>query len=164
MNPSNLRFLEDNNPFDFTQFKNLLGLFGNIFAIFFFISPISLMRQLHNRQKDPKDIPYLVMIMSIMNCVLWLSYGILKTSDKFFICLANGIGFPINLIYLCLYFFYRSDRDCAKSLLLIAPTLVLSGGLFAVLTYVLKISEVCQYSAMVFNIFMYGSPGQNIVK
>ena len=161
---TNLRFLEDNNPFDFTQFKNLLGLFGNIFAIFFFISPIADMKKLHKKEKDPKDVAYLIMIMSIMNCVLWLSYGILKTDDKFFICLANGIGFPVNVIYLCLFFLYYNDRSCGKALIYIIPTLLVSGGILGVLAFVVKISEVCQYSAMVFNIFMYGSPGQNIVK
>lgn len=159
-----LRYLEDDNdPFDFTQFKNLLGLAGNILAITFFIAPISLMRKLHKREQDPKDIPYFIMLMSIMNCVLWVSYGILKTADKFFILLANGIGFPINLFYLCLYFFYKADRDCGKSLMYILPSIICSCGILALFTWGIKIIEVAQYSAMIFNIFMYGSPGQNIV-
>ena len=160
---NSLRMLEDSDPFDFTLFKNWLGLAGNILAITFFVAPISLMKKLHKREQDPKDIPYLLMVMSIMNCVLWVSYGILKTSDKFFILLANGIGFPINLFYLCLYFFYRSERDCAKSLVYIIPSIIISTGIYAIFTYAIDIIEVSQYSAMIFNIFMYGSPGQNIV-
>jgi len=159
---TSLQILKD-DAFDFTLFKNWLGLAGNILAIFFFIAPVSLMKKLHKKEQDPKDIPYFIMLMSIMNCVLWVSYGILKTDDKFFILLANGIGFPINLFYLCLYLFYRSDRDCGKSLTLILPSIIVSCGILAIFTYAINIIEVSQYSAMVFNIFMYGSPGQNIV-
>lgn len=154
----------DIDPFDFTKFQNLLGLCGNFFAIFFFISPITLMRQLHKREKEPKDVAFLVMIMSIMNCVLWVSYGILKEKDKFFIILANGLGLPVNLIYMSFFWYYYSERNFGKSLLFILPTWILCGAIFGVLTFVVKVGTVAQYSAMVFNIFMYGSPGQNIVK
>lgn len=152
----------DNDPFDFTKFINWLGLMGNIFAIIFFIAPISLMVKLHKKEQDPAKIPYLIMIMNVMNCFLWFSYGILI--EDFFIMLANGIGYPTNLIYLCLFFFYKADRNFLKSLGFILPSIILSGALFAALAFWIKIQDVSKYSAMVFNIFMYGAPGQNIVR
>lgn len=156
--------LNDNNPFDFSQFKNILGLVGNILAISFFISPISLMTKLHKREMDPKDVPYLIMIMTILNCVIWITYGILKTDDKFFLLLANGIGYPLNLIYLCLYFFYKNDREIVKSSIYIVSSIVISAGLLALFTWGINIPDVSQYTAMTFNVLMFASPGQNIVK
>ena len=151
-----------NNPFDFNKFINWLGLLGNIFAIIFFIAPISLMIKLHKREQDPGKIPYLMMIMNVMNCFLWFSYGILI--NDFFVMLANGIGYPINMIYLCLFFFYKYERNCLKSMVYILPSIIVSGGLFALLAFYIKNEDVSKFSAMFFNIFMYGAPGQNIVK
>ena len=153
--------LTKDDPFDFTIFKNLVGLAGNIFAIIFFITPALLMIKLHRKEQDPLKTPYFMMIMNIMNCVLWFSYGILK--NDFFIKLANGIGFPLNTIYLCIYFFYRSEKNLMKSLTFIVPTIILGGAIFSILTYLVVSQDVSKYSAMVFNIFMYGAPGQKIV-
>lgn len=151
----------DNDPFDFTKFINLLGLLGNLFAIIFFIAPIGLMVKLHKKEINHSKIPYLMMIMNVMNCFIWFSYGLLI--DDFFIKLANGIGYPTNLVYLCLFFFYKFDRNCLKSMAFILPSIIVSGGFFYLLAYVIKNENVSKYSAMVFNIFMYGAPGQNIV-
>lgn len=154
-------FKNTDNPFDFTHFINLLGLFGNIFAIILFISPFFLMIKLHKRELHPEQFPYLIMMMNMMNCFLWLSYGILI--DDFFIKLANGIGYPINLIYLCLFFFYRADRSIGRSLFLILPSIIISAGLFFLLAFVIQNTNLSKFSAMIFNIFMYAAPGQNIV-
>ncbi len=102
-----------------------------------------------------------MMIMNVLNCLLWFSYGILK--NDFFLKLANGIGYPINLIYLCLYFFYKAERQTIKSLFLILPTIIFSAGLLFLLAYVIENQDLSKFSAMVFNILMYGAPGQKIV-
>jgi hypothetical protein len=161
---SNNLTLNDNNPFDFSEFKNILGLIGNILAISFFASPISEMRKLHKKEQNPNDTPYLIFVMSILNCAIWISYGILKTDDKFFLLLANGIGYPLNLIYLCLYFYYRNDRECAKSSLYIFPSILISLGIIALFTWGINVIVVSQYTAMTFNVLMFAAPGQNIVR
>jgi solute carrier family 50 protein (sugar transporter) len=154
----------DLNETDNDSFKNILGICGNIIVLFFFISPISFIKKLHKREQDPKDVPYLIMVMTVMNCILWLSYGIINTNDRFFIILGNAIGFPINLIYLCLFFFYKNERKFGKASLYIFPSIIVSLGFFIIFTYVIKIIEVSQFTAMFFNILMYAAPGQNLVK
>jgi len=146
---------------EFNTFQDWLGLLGNIFAIIFFILPIFQMIKLHKKIEDPKNVAYLMMIMNVMNCFLWLSYGILK--NDFWVMLANGIGYPTNMIYLCVFFFYYFDRNFFKSLIYILPSIILSGGLFAILTYAIVSEDLSKYSACVFNVFMYGAPGQKIV-
>jgi len=154
--------IDSDDPFDFSKFINMLGLFGNIFAIIFFIAPISLMIKLHKKEVDPIKIPYLIMLMNVFNCFLWLSYGVLI--NDFFLKLANGIGYPVNLIYLCLFFYYKEDSNYFKSLIFIFPSIIISGGLFVLLAYVIEDKNISRYSAMIFNILMYSAPGQNIVK
>jgi len=149
------------DPFDFTFFINWLGLFGNIFAIIFFIAPINLIIKLHNKELHPEKTPYLIMTMNIMNCFLWLSFGYLI--DDFFIMLGNGIGYPLNLLYLSCFFYYYMNRKLLKSLLLIIPAILISGGLFLLLIFVIKDLDISKYSAMFFNILMFGAPGQKIV-
>ena len=161
MNNTNLL---ENDPFDFTKFKNIFGLCGNIVVIFFFVSPISFIKKLHKREQDPKDVAYLIMVFTIMNCLLWLSYGVIKTNDRFFLILGNAIGFPLNLIYLCLFFFYKSERKFSKASLYIFPSIIISVGIFIIFYYLIKIKELSQFTAMFFNILMYAAPGQNLVK
>ena len=150
-----------NNPFDFSNFKNLVGLFGNIFAISFLISPAILLLKIHKRQQDPLKTPYFMMVMNIINCVCWFSYGFLI--NDFFIQLANGIGFSLNTIYLCIYFFYRLKRNFLKSMMSIIPTVIIPIGLFFLLVFLIKSQDFSRYSAMIFNVFMYGAPGHRIV-
>ena len=57
-----------------------------------------------------------------------------------------------------------NERNFLKAMIYILPSIIVSAGIFFLLTYVLEIKDVSKYSAMVFNIFMYGAPGQNIVK
>lgn len=149
------------DPFDFSKFINILGLLGNIFAIILFVSPFILIIKLHKRQIDPEQFPFMIMMMNVLNCFVWLSYGVLI--EDFFVVLANGIGYPINIIYLSLYFFYKSDRNFAKSLLFIVPSVLISAGLFYLLAYEIQNTDLAEFSAMIFNIFMYAAPGQNIV-
>ena len=139
----------------------MVGLFGNIFAISFLISPAILLLKIHKRQQDPLKTPYLMMVMNIINCVCWFSYGFLI--NDFFIQLANGFGYSINTIYLCIYFFYRLNRNFIKSMMIIFPTVIIAVGLFFLLSFAIKNEDVSRYSAMVFNIFMYAAPGQRFV-
>ena len=151
-----------NDSLDFSNARNIMGLLGTIFAILFFIAPISLMIKLHKKQIDPLKTPYFIMMMNNLNCVLWLSYGLL-ISD-FFIILANGIGISVNVIYFCLYFFYRLEKKIMKTLLVVLITLTLTGGILVILTYVIKINDLSRYSAVVINVLMYAAPGQKMVK
>jgi hypothetical protein len=159
-----LRILNENDPFNFTNFKNLLGLFGNILALFFIVSPISIMVKLHKKQLNPKDTPYFLFISFGLNCIFWTSYGILKTNDKFFIILCNGIGIPFNIGFFCLYLFYSFDRKCLKTILYSLLVLIIAGGIFSIFTFAIARDYVSQYSAMVFNVCLFAAPGQNIVK
>lgn len=146
---------------DTVAFKSYVGILGNIFAMLLFIAPITLMIKLHKRQVDPLNVPYLIMLMNIMNCVLWLSYGII-TSD-IFLGVCNGVGFGFNIVYLCLYFIYRFRKDLKNALIYDALAVISTTFILVLYAWVFKSQGVAQYSAMIFNIFMYAAPGQKLV-
>ncbi len=101
------------------------------------------------------------MMMNVMNCVLWLSFGYLNFD--YYIMFGNSIGLFLNLIYLCFYFYIRFNRVPYIYLILSFVCILFSAGLFVLLSFVLKKEELAKYLAMFFNIFMYAAPGQMIV-
>lgn len=149
------------NPFDFTIFKNWVGLLGNILSIIFFFSPISLIIKVHKGYLSPNNTPYLIMMMNIMNCVLWLSFGILH--DEFFLLFCNAVGYSLNSIYLGLFFIYWFKKKIWLIVFLIILSLGISLSCLFFLTYVFKALYVAKYSAMIFNVLIYIAPGQKIV-
>jgi hypothetical protein len=159
-----LRILDENDPFDFSYFKNFLGLFGNILALIFIVSPISIMVKLHKKQLNPKDTPFFLFISFGLNCIFWVSYGILKTQDKFFIIFCNGVGIPFNIGFFWLYLFYSFDRKFLKTILYSLLVLLIAGGIFSIFTFAIGKDYVSQYSALVFNVCLFMAPGQKIVK
>jgi len=146
---------------DTVAFKSYVGIIGNIFAMLLFIAPITLMIKLHKNQVDPLKVPFLVMMMNIMNCVLWLAYGILAKDIFFMVC--NGVGYSLNLIYLCLYFIYRWRKDFKQALVFCALSVISAMFILVLIAFVFLSKGAAQYSAMIFNIFMYAAPGQKIV-
>ncbi len=149
------------DPYDFTLFINWIGLIANIFAVMFFISPIFLIINLHKKELTPEDTPYLLMAMNIKANCLWLSLAY-KIKD-YYIMAANIIGFPLNIIYLCFFFYYYLERRFIKSLVFIIPTILISLGLFLILILVIKHVNFSRYSSMIFNILTYVAVGQKIV-
>lgn len=149
------------NPFDFTIFKNWVGLLGNIIAIIFFISPITLMRKLFNNEISAYKIPYLILMMNVMNCVLWLSFGILN--NDFFIIFGNAIGYVLNSIYLGIFFYFMFNKKILYMTFFNIVSLGITLSCLILLAFVLKLTELAKNSAMIFNILMYGAPGQKIV-
>ena len=143
-------------------FKGFVGFIGNILALLFFIAPISMMKKLYKREQIYDQIPYFLMIMTILNCSLWLSYGMIV--KDFFLIIGNAIGAILNMVYLCIYFFFRWEHNKFKFCLIssIVPYLFLT--IWGLLTYIIKDGDVSRFSAMFFNILMYGAPGQKIVK
>lgn len=154
----------ENDPFDFTNAINLMGLISNIFAIIYAFGPISLMVKIHKKVLKPTDTPYMIMVTLILMSSFWISYGILKPDNKFFIIFCNTISTPLNLFYMGLFFYYRAERKFLKSLIYTIPMILITGGIFCIFTFAVAIIEVSQYVAMIFNISIYIAPGQNIVK
>jgi solute carrier family 50 protein (sugar transporter) len=162
INLSNVSKLE-NDPFDFSKPVNIIGLIANICSIIYAFGPITLMYKIHKKILKPTDTPYLIFVTLILMGQFWISYGILKPDNKFFIILSNCFNVGFNFIYLGLYFYYKYEQRFFKSLLYTIPCYISSCGIC--LIYILAIAnmEVSRYTAMICNILVYLGPGQNLV-
>ena len=74
------------------MFYDFVGYIGNAFALFFFFSPLKDMYGLFKGTQDVNKLPYLIFIFNILNCVLWVVYGILPCVMKAPIYICNSIG------------------------------------------------------------------------
>ncbi len=74
------------------EFYDYVGYLGNAFALFFFFSPVKDMIGLFKGKEDVNNIPYLIFLCNILNCVLWVTYGFLPIVNKPPIYICNLIG------------------------------------------------------------------------
>lgn len=152
-----------NDPFDFSLPVNVVGLITNICAIIYALVPIGLLIKIHKKILKPNDTPYFVMMTLLIMGLFWISYGILKPDNKFFIIMINIFNYGFNLIYMSIYFYYRFERSFIKAILYSIPLYLGSAGLFAIFTYAIAIMNVSRYIAMTINIGVKMGPAQNIV-
>ena len=82
-----------------------LGYVGNIFSLAFFATPLIQIIQAYKTKLDKNDIPLLLLILIILNCLLWLINAFASGNLLNWIPLlvSNGAGILINL---CIFFLY----------------------------------------------------------
>ena len=82
-----------------------LGYVGNIFSLAFFATPLIQIIQAYKTKLDKDDIPIILLILIILNCLLWLINAFASGNLLNWIPLlvSNGAGILINL---CIFFLY----------------------------------------------------------
>jgi hypothetical protein len=143
-------------------FETVVGMIGNCFALFFFLSPGILFYGLIKGTLEIKKIPALMLIATWLNCMLWFVYGYYL--DNFVMQLGNGVGMGILTVYIIIYVFYFFHNIIHK-LLMILVTLVVLCASFALFFFWVSLADnwITGKCAMGFNILMYAAPGQNLV-
>ena len=141
--------------------KQIFGWTGAAIATYFFLAPVVLFHQLVNEQKDIKDIPGILLICSLMNCVLWLDYGLLD--DSLQVYFANGLGGAITLIWITIFLIYLGKQNCGYAFVLILLLMAFVGGVSYVFYFIIS-KKLTGLAAMVFNVLMYAAPGEKIVR
>ena len=96
-----LRMLADDEP---TSVK-ALSYIGNIFSLGFFATPLIQIIQAYKTKLDKEDIPIILLLLIILNCLLWLINAFASGNLLGWIPLlvSNGAGILINLCILFLY-------------------------------------------------------------
>jgi hypothetical protein len=82
-----------------------LSYIGNIFSLAFFATPLIQIIQAYKTKLDKDDIPIILLILIILNCLLWLINAFASGNLLNWIPLlvSNGAGILINL---CIFFLY----------------------------------------------------------
>ena len=82
-----------------------LGYIGNIFSLAFFATPLIQIIQAYKTKLDKEDIPLLLLLLIILNCLLWLinAFASGNLAGWIPLLISNGAGLLINLCILFLY-------------------------------------------------------------
>jgi len=142
--------------------KQILGWIGTAFALFFFISPFTLMMNLIKGKQDINLIPWILLMANIGNCILWAVYGYLQFEQDTQVWVCNSIGSFFNLLYLSIYFVFLVKKNVLHSIGLVSLLLVVTAGLF-ITFYEFATIDITGKVAMIINIIMYAAPSQKIV-
>ena len=93
----------------------IFGWVGTAISICFFIAPIVPFSKLIKEEIEWKDIPGVLLICSLLNCVLWLNYGLLL--NRFIVYFSNGVGGAITLIFITIYLIHASNKKFVFAIL-----------------------------------------------
>ncbi|GAB2269862.1 hypothetical protein Dimus_004781 [Dionaea muscipula] len=148
VNPSTARFV--------------IGIVGNVISVGLFLSPVpTFWRIIRNKSVENfKPLPY---IATILNCALWVFYGMpFVHPDSTLVQTINGFGFVVEAVYISIFFIYSNwtkRRTMIWRLLgeLVLFVAVVLGTLLAVhgtKKRTIVVGAFCD----VMNVIMYASP------
>ncbi|MCL7036682.1 hypothetical protein MKW94_017445 [Papaver nudicaule] len=89
--------------------RTIAGIIGNVISIGWFVSPIPTYYRIYKKDAV-HDFPPDHYLLTILNCALYVHYGILKPNNLLFSSM-NGIGLIIEFIYVALYLIYASKKQ-----------------------------------------------------
>jgi solute carrier family 50 protein (sugar transporter) len=138
----------------------IFGWVGTAISICFFIAPIVPFSKLIKEEIEWKDIPGVLLICSLLNCVLWLNYGLLL--NRFIVYFSNGVGGAITLIFITIYLIHVSNKKFGFAILYTLILIAVLTGL-DLLFFKLVPYDWTGKIVLVFNVLMYAAPGEKIL-
>ena len=137
----------------------IFGWIGLAISTYFYLSPVVPFLKVLKGEIHYKDSPGLLLLCNIMNCILWIDYGLLKNSFQLYLTCA--IGGTITLIWITIYLIFICKKNFALSLII---NIVLLGVIIGIsyLFYDILDLKITGYVALIFNILMLAAPGEKI--
>nr|CAD1818184.1 unnamed protein product [Ananas comosus var. bracteatus] len=140
----------------------LFGIFGNVTALFLFLSPILTFRRIQKNKstEDFSGVPY---NMTLLNCLLSAWYGMPFVSpNNLLVSTINGAGTAIELVYVIIFLTYASTSKVRMKML---GLLMIVSSIFAAVVLISLLALhgqsrklFCGSAATIFSICMYASP------
>ncbi|KAL3720244.1 hypothetical protein ACJRO7_005127 [Eucalyptus globulus] len=142
--------------------RNVVGIIGNVISFGLFLSPCpTFYRIVKNKSVEEFKVdPYLA---TVLNCIFWVLYGLpFVRPDSILIATINGVGLVLELIYICIFFFYAPNKErkkviywlCGEVIFIAAVSLAILLVFHDHKRRILAFGIICD----VFNIIMYSSP------
>ena len=106
-----------------------------------------------------QDAPGILLICNMLNCILWIDYGLMDNSFQLYLTCAIG-GF-ITLIWITIYLIFLSKKNvifCVLYNMLSISAVCIISYIF----YFICDNKITGYVALVFNILMLAAPGEKI--
>lgn len=146
--------------FSIEFFTKLIIILGNLSIIILYTIPTSDMIEIYKTKKTDK-FPYLILVVSIINCFFWLLYGLI--TQQIGIIMGNSFGITLNTIFWIIYL-YCMNINTKNKLFLTIFTLVSIPLFFRLWLWSGVTKEVTGTFALLFSMTLSVSPMQNIRK
>ena len=144
----------------------VFGWIGSVISIVFFFMPIAQFIDLIKGKITYKDVAGLLLLCTVVNCELWVVYGI-KLS-KLQVYITNGTGVVVTYVWIIIFLVYFSNKNPLKSTGFVLLALVVIAGIAALFYLVVDSARdeavITGYVAMVFNVLMYAAPGEKVYR
>ena len=96
----------------------------------------------------------------MFNCTLWIIYGV--EINEGLIVFTNSFGYLITQIWIVIFIVYFLDKDIIKIFLFVIGNILFFSSILFLFHYGIDNSDTTGLVAMIFNIFVYVSPCQQI--
>ena len=149
------------NSIDWENISVIFSSLGTFFAFLLNVTPAILLYQVMKGKENYEIIPELMLIVNIISRETWLCYWI---KEDVFVPLLNAlIGTFISSSFLFIYLYYFTLKNKQKWFFYTALEFILEILLYFFYIKLIETS-ILGRMAMIFNIAMYVSPAQNILK
>ena len=141
--------------------ESVFGFFGFISSIFYYISPVFPFIKILQDKINYNYSPTIQIIFSFINCIFWIVYGLVKKETIIYI--TNSFGSVITIIWITIYLIYFGKKYFFVSLIINILILSICITIPYLFYYIVEENYISLIS-FIFNILMYTSPLENIIK
>ena len=143
--------------------QSLVEWIATGFSIAYFLTPLYQVLSVYRKKMKAEHIPILLLVSIMINCCLWMGFAI-RSTDWLSMLIGNSIGLGVNyiLLILHLYLFFEKKWKPFLGYSLFVTNLLVEIGYLMFL--VVQKTDYIGFTAMLVNVFMYGSPILNIYK
>jgi len=141
--------------------KNIFGWAGTGLSAYFFFAPIFPMIKILRGKFDVKDAPYILLSVSLINCILWLVYGLLKNDLPIYLNNTIGGGLTLIWITICIILFVKKKIVFVLGYIFILIIIFIGLSLSFYFFVPVNITGII---VMVINVLVFAAPGEKIIK
>nr|CAD1823900.1 unnamed protein product [Ananas comosus var. bracteatus] len=137
--------------------RYVVGIIGNVISFGLFLAPVPTFAKIWKRRavEEFAPIPYLV---ALLNCMLWVFYGIPVVHPHSILVTINGVGFILESLYLLTFSAFSPNRLRLKVLRILSVELLFMGGVILGAHTHEKRSLIVGVLCIIFGTCMYASP------
>ena len=141
--------------------KTIFGWVGTALSSYFFFAPIVPVINIIKGKLKIKDAPYILLFISLLNCLMYTDYGLLK--NDFAVYLTNIIGGGFTLIWLTTVVIFLAKKEIVFTVLYIFALII---GFIAVtlVFYFFVPADVTGNIVMAIGILVFASPLEKLYR
>ena len=138
--------------------ESIFGWIGLVISTYFYFSLVVPYVKVLKGEMKYTDSPKMALLCNIVNCILWIDYGLIKDSLQLYLTCA--IGGCLTLIWSSIYLIFLAKKNFVLGFIYCISVIAFILGLLF-LFYSIDV-EITGYSALIFNILMFFAPGEKI--